>query len=64
MDEETVLMLRYLFDGPLKLHPKWNLENRFELGVALGLDDEQLDALHELGMWICNHNLEYALGIE
>jgi len=63
MNETDILMCRAIFDSIIKIHPAHDLGNRAALADLFDLDEEQLDALHALAMWICGHELEYAHGI-
>lgn len=64
IEEHTARMLRSMFDDKIKIHPVHNLGNRAILMDAFDLDDEQVDVLHGLAMWICDHDLERAIGME
>jgi len=64
LEEYQVLMLRAIFDGMILLHPAHNGANRAALADLFDLDEEHLDALHALGMWIADHELERAVGME
>lgn len=64
LSEYHARMCRSIFDNILLIHPAHNQDNRRILAEAFDLEEEELDALHALAMWICDHDLERALGLE
>ena len=59
----AALLLRHVAQHKIHIHPLWGPAHRAILHNAFDLEDDELDALHMLLMWIADHGLEKAWGV-
>ena len=54
---------RHIAQYKIDLHPVSGEEHRAALKREFRLTEDELDSMHELLMWVCNHGLEVAWNV-